>query len=61
MSESYDEYEEEDLDGDLSDFIDDGEGEEDVSSAIKEIFGYDKRKYVFYTHILIIVLDIIKK
>jgi protein SPT2 len=43
-----DDYEEEE-DDDMSDFIDDGPEEkpeeEDYSRAIREIFGYDKRKY----------------
>ena len=39
-----DEYEEED-DDDMADFIDDGPIEEDYSKHIREIFGYDKRKY----------------
>lgn len=29
----------------MDDFIDDGDCEEDYSSAIKEIFGYDKSRY----------------
>ncbi|XP_054169272.1 probable serine/threonine-protein kinase cdc7 [Oppia nitens] len=43
-----DEYDEEEEDDDMDDFIDDGpqEAEEnDYSSHIREIFGYDKRKY----------------
>ncbi len=32
-------------DSEMDDFIDDEEGDTDVSSAIREIFGYDKRKY----------------
>ncbi|XP_060531451.1 protein SPT2 homolog [Cylas formicarius] len=37
---------EEEYDSELDDFIDDGpEGEENYSSYIKEIFGYDKSKY----------------
>ena len=31
-------------DSEMDDFIDDGEATEDVSSAIRDIFGYDKRK-----------------
>lgn len=44
-----DNYEEEEEDEDMADFIDDGPEEipeeEDYSKAIREIFGYDKRKY----------------
>ena len=32
-------------DSEMDDFIDDGDCEEDYSSAIKEIFGYDKSRY----------------
>ncbi|XP_052862975.1 protein SPT2 homolog [Anopheles cruzii] len=34
-----------DYDSEMDDFIDDGDCEEDYSSAIKEIFGYDKSRY----------------
>lgn len=34
-----------DYDSDLNDFIDDSECQEDISSYIRNIFGYDKRKY----------------
>lgn len=33
-------------DSEMDDFIDDGDEEEDVSSHIRAIFGYDKQKYV---------------
>lgn len=33
-------------DSEMDDFIDDGDEEEDVSSHIRDIFGYDKQKYV---------------
>ncbi len=43
QSDEYDEdYDDED---DMDDFIDDAPLEEDVSKHIREIFGYDKRKY----------------
>ncbi|XP_034489916.1 protein SPT2 homolog [Drosophila innubila] len=32
-------------DSELDDFIDDGDCEEDISSHIRDIFGYDKRRY----------------
>ncbi|XP_030242901.1 protein SPT2 homolog [Drosophila navojoa] len=32
-------------DSDLADFIDDGDCNEDISSHIRDIFGYDKRRY----------------
>ncbi|SPP86740.1 protein SPT2 homolog [Drosophila guanche] len=34
-----------DYDSELDDFIDDGDCEEDISSHIRDIFGYDKRRY----------------
>ncbi|XP_017156063.1 protein SPT2 homolog [Drosophila miranda] len=37
--------EDDDYDSELDDFIDDGECEEDISSHIRDIFGYDKRRY----------------
>lgn len=37
--------EDDEYDSEMDDFIDDGEDVEDVSRHIKEIFGYDKRKY----------------
>lgn len=40
----YDDEDEDEYDSEMDDFIDDGD-EEDVSRHIKEIFGYDKRKY----------------
>ncbi|EDW67969.1 uncharacterized protein Dvir_GJ22802 [Drosophila virilis] len=36
---------ESDYDSDLNDFIDDSECQEDISAYIRNIFGYDKRKY----------------
>ena len=39
----YDSYEDDEYD-DMDGFIDDGDAETDVSSAIKDIFGYDKNK-----------------
>jgi len=33
-----------DYDSEMDDFIDDGDCEDDYSSHIKEIFGYDKSK-----------------
>lgn len=36
----------EEEDSDMDSFIDDGDAEENVSSYIKEIFGYDKSRYV---------------
>jgi hypothetical protein len=49
--EDFDEYDDEEDDDDMNSFIDDGEDLEqqrnDVSSYIREIFGYDKRKYLF--------------
>lgn len=39
-------------DSELDDFIDDGDEEEDYSSHIKAIFGYDKSKYVFLKGLL---------
>lgn len=47
-SEEEEEEEEEDYDDDMADFIDDGpleEDDEDYSRYIREIFGYDKRRY----------------
>lgn len=42
------EEEEEDYDPDMDDFIDDGDDQEpDYSKEIKQLFGYDKSKYVF--------------
>ncbi|KAM8719860.1 hypothetical protein ACLKA7_005993 [Drosophila subpalustris] len=40
-------YDEDDseYDSELDDFIDDGDCEEDISSHIRDIFGYDKRRY----------------
>lgn len=40
-------YDEDDseYDSELDDFIDDGGCEEDISSHIRDIFGYDKRRY----------------
>lgn len=32
-------------DSELDDFIDDGDCTEDISSHIRDIFGYDKRRY----------------
>lgn len=47
--EDYDDDEEEDED--MKDFIDDGDGYDDsketISECIKEIFGYDKKKYAY--------------
>ncbi|XP_030380951.1 protein SPT2 homolog isoform X2 [Scaptodrosophila lebanonensis] len=40
----YDDDEDE-YDSELDDFIDDGDCEEDISSHIRDIFGYDKRRY----------------
>ncbi|XP_022219105.2 protein SPT2 homolog [Drosophila obscura] len=37
--------EDDDYDSELDDFIDDGDCEEDISSHIRDIFGYDKRRY----------------
>ncbi|KAF3689015.1 Protein SPT2 -like protein SPT2 domain-containing protein 1 [Channa argus] len=40
------EEEEEEYDSEMDDFIDDGgEGQEEISRHIKEIFGYDRKKY----------------
>lgn len=45
-SSRYDDYDDEE-DDDMDDFIDDDEGETtDVTPYIKEIFGYDKRRYI---------------
>ncbi len=52
ISESYsnriesDSEEDSEYDSEMDDFIDDGEieGEDGVSSVIRQIFGYDKRK-----------------
>ena len=35
---------EEEYDSDMGDFIDDGDEENDYSAAIRDIFGYDKKK-----------------
>ena len=44
MDDSEEEYDDDEYD-DMDDFIDDGEGDElDVSGAIRQMFGYDKRK-----------------
>lgn len=42
--ESYYSDEEEDEYDEDDDFIDDGDAEMDVSAAIRDIFGYDKRR-----------------
>lgn len=34
-------------DDDLDDFIDDGEDDIDYSAAIRDIFGYDKSRFVY--------------
>lgn len=39
---------ESEYDSEMDDFIDDGDENIDYSTHIKEIFGYDKSKYVFY-------------
>ena len=40
-------YEDEEYDSEMDDFIDDsGEEQEEVSKHIKEIFGYDRSRYV---------------
>ena len=44
--EGYSEEEEEEEDG-LDDFVVDDEEGDDVSSAIREIFGYDKRRFAW--------------
>ncbi|KAH8387810.1 hypothetical protein KR093_009530 [Drosophila rubida] len=41
----YDDDDESEYDSELDDFIDDGDCEEDISSHIRDIFGYDKRRY----------------
>ncbi|XP_017067625.1 protein SPT2 homolog [Drosophila eugracilis] len=41
----YDDDDEDEYDSELDDFIDDGDCEEDISSHIRDIFGYDKRRY----------------
>ncbi|XP_017048230.1 protein SPT2 homolog [Drosophila ficusphila] len=41
----YDDEDEDEYDSELDDFIDDGDCEEDISSHIRDIFGYDKRRY----------------
>lgn len=39
---------EEDFDSEMDDFIDDeGEDQDEISKHIREIFGYDKSKWVF--------------
>ncbi|KAH8289439.1 hypothetical protein KR054_005173 [Drosophila jambulina] len=40
-----DDDDESEYDSELDDFIDDGDCEEDISSHIRSIFGYDKRRY----------------
>lgn len=39
---------ESDYDSEMDDFIDDGEVDMDYSKHIKEIFGYDKSRFVFF-------------
>ncbi|KAH8399859.1 hypothetical protein KR215_003659 [Drosophila sulfurigaster] len=41
----YDDEDDSEYDSELDDFIDDGDCEEDISSHIRDIFGYDKRRY----------------
>lgn len=43
--DDYDEDSELDEDSDMDDFIDDSDEDQDYSSHIKAIFGYDKSKY----------------
>lgn len=44
IEDDYD-SEEEEYDSEMDDFIDDGPQEGDVSGFIKEIFGYDRRRF----------------
>ena len=46
-----------DEDDDLDDFIDDEDDDIDYSSAIRDIFGYDKSRYVFYMYLYYIVYE----
>lgn len=42
----YEEEEDEDYDSEMEDFIEDeGESQEEISKHIREIFGYDRKKY----------------
>ena len=44
MNNIYDDDDDSEYDSELDDFIDDGDEEEDYSSHIKAIFGYDKSR-----------------
>ncbi|KAH8276377.1 hypothetical protein KR026_009104, partial [Drosophila bipectinata] len=45
LPERYLDDDDSEYDSELDDFIDDGDCEEDISSHIRDIFGYDKRRY----------------